>query len=98
MGNKALINNWDYRIVKNAEGILKIHQIFYKDDGTIYGMAEEEISIEGNELEELEVEFEAISKAFLKPIIDLTKRKREIVPLDLSKFKFPSTISITDQD
>jgi len=63
---------WDYRIIKQADGLMEIRQIFYKEDGTIYGMSEDKISIEGFELDEITMELESLLKALEKPIIELS--------------------------
>lgn len=63
--------HWDYRIIRQADGFMKIHRVFYNVDGTVYGMDEDELVLEGFELEELAVDFETLSKAFLKPAIQL---------------------------
>lgn len=67
--------DWDYRIIKDSSGTLKIHQVFYQDDGTIYGMSEDDLVIEGSDMDELLFEYQTFQKAFDKPVIELTDKK-----------------------
>jgi hypothetical protein len=66
--------DWDYRIIKDQEGFMKIHKVFYRPDGAVYGMSEDDICIEGEDASELITEFNILKKAFDKPIIEFGRR------------------------
>lgn len=96
--------DWDYRIIKDSSGILKIHQVFYQDDGTIYGMSEDDLAIEGSDMDELLFEYQSFKMAFDKPIIELSDKKvgdtqlikrEQQEPVPQIDFKFlPNSITI----
>lgn len=67
--------DWDYRIIKDEDGCLRIHQVYYHPDGNIYGMSEQDTYVNGFSLDELLVEFNVLAKAFNKPVIEVGTRK-----------------------
>jgi hypothetical protein len=68
--------DWDYRVIKQNDGHLKVHQVFYQADGSIYGMSEDEIVLEGFEMDEIVSEWKAMKLAFEKPVIELGNKKK----------------------
>jgi hypothetical protein len=65
--------DWDYRIIRH-EGILSIKQVYYDQQGVIYGMSEEDLIIEGAALSDLVTEMKLVAKAFDKPVLELGDR------------------------
>lgn len=65
---------WNHRVIKKGKDYeyLAIHEVHYRDDGTISGYTERSIPVLGESVEELRTVLEQMLKALDKPIIDKT--------------------------
>lgn len=59
---------WNYRVIKNAEQFA-IHEVFYKEDGSVEGYSDSPVFPRGESLEELAKELEHYASALEKPVL-----------------------------
>lgn len=72
--------NWNYRVFKKKEnGYTKysIKEVLYNDEGKILGWTEEDCYPSGDDLEELRMDFEYMSQAFSRHVLEDHERTIE---------------------
>lgn len=69
---------WNYRVVRTLiptsspfmEEDYAIHEVYYNDDGSIWGMTEQPVPIHGENLEDLRVGLEYMMQALERPVLN----------------------------
>jgi hypothetical protein len=67
---------WNYRIMHNravrpeSGHPFGIHEVYYNDDGSVYGWTEDAISLVGHDLDDLEWRLRAMLEAFQEPVLE----------------------------
>lgn len=69
---------WNYRVVRTlhpawentVEEQYAIHEVYYNDNGSIWGMTEQAMSPTGTNVEELRVDLEYMQKALDLPVLN----------------------------
>lgn len=67
--NEQTKPGWNYRIVRGCRGTLAIHQAIYDQSGNVE-MVPYAVRPRGENLADLQADYEAMGKAFSLPIID----------------------------
>ena len=67
---------WDYRIVRHDDGMLGVHEVYYKDD-RVWGCTEKTVGPLGDNLEELLDELQRMVDCIDLPILDYDSIGRE---------------------
>ena len=71
---------WNYRIIKNTQfSTYAIHEVYYKEDGSIEGSTESPVYVLGETIDELRADIGYMQDAFTKPV--LVYRGRKLVEL-----------------
>ena len=66
------MSHWNHRILKkkiNGEDIFSIREVYYNDDGEIYGITEHPVEIWGNTIEEIKETCEMILRCVDTPVL-----------------------------
>lgn len=71
---------WNHRVVRrgypNGEHLYEIHEVYYDSEGKIEFMTEDPIDPVGDNLEELRVTLERMTRCLDKPVLDYETRAR----------------------
>lgn len=62
-------DGWDYRVIVSDRGYA-IHEVYYADDGNVWGISADPMSPVVDNLDELRVELSHLLKALHDPIIN----------------------------
>lgn len=70
--------SWNHRVVKSEPDeqgytYCSIRNVFYDEDGEIFGWSAEAVDPFGSNLEELKADFDRMAKAFNLPVLDEAK-------------------------
>lgn len=60
---------WNYRVIKDSEGYLSIHEVYYDEDGAIVSWSKDPISPSGEDFEDISSDISYMKLALLKPIL-----------------------------
>ena len=67
--------SWNYRLVKKSIGesnhfAYGIHEVYYGDDETPWGITEDPVNMSADHLNELKIQWDMLIEAFGRPVID----------------------------
>ena len=63
---------WNKRIIRRDHPMgvtFSIHEVFYDNEGEIDGWTAEPVGLDGNDLDDLKLDFFLTANAFLKPVL-----------------------------
>lgn len=69
MGPASSFSSWNYRIIENEEGGLSIHEVYYDDMGVVCDWTERGIAPYGENMQELNTDFNMMQEAFYYPVL-----------------------------
>ena len=63
---------WNKRIIRRESplgAVFSIHEVFYDDKGKVDGWTEAPVYLDGDDLDDLKLDFFLTANAFLKPVL-----------------------------
>ena len=89
---------WNYRLVKkiipdSEHFTYGIHEVYYNDDGTAWGVTEDPVDMSADHLNELKIQWDMLIEAFGRPVIEYDEFCKNQTDPD-----FASEIPTTDEE
>jgi hypothetical protein len=79
--------HWNHRVIVRLEGLeqlYELHEVYYRDDGSIEGWTAGPVRVMGDSVKEMKQSLRWMLKAMDKPVLTVKKqgRKEVLVPVE----------------